>query len=245
MTEAVNMGAMALFGEKYGDLVRVVKYNDSVELCGGTHVDATGQIGLFKITSEGAISAGIRRIEAITADKAENYINDKLNTLRNIEKIFKSSQNLLKNIEDIMSENSGLKKDLDGFMKDRLKVMKNDLKGNVSVTKGVNFITEALTVSSAADLKDIAFQLKGEIDNLVFITGADLGGKANLTIMFSDNLVKEYDLHAGNIVREAAKEIKGGGGGQSFFASAGGKDPKGLDQAIEVAKKMVLHKIEE
>ena len=245
MTEAVNMGAMALFGEKYGDLVRVVKYNDSVELCGGTHVEATGQIGFFKITSEGAISAGVRRIEAITADKAENYINDKLNTLRDIEKIFKSNQNLIKNIEDIMSENSGLKKDLDGFMKDRLKVMKNDLKGNVSVTKDVNFITEALTVTSAADLKDIAFQLKGEIDNLVFITGADLGGKANLTIMFSDNLVKEYDLHAGNIVREAAKEIKGGGGGQPFFASAGGKDPKGLDQAIEVAKKMVLHKIEE
>jgi alanyl-tRNA synthetase len=244
MAEAVNMGAMALFGEKYGDLVRVVKFNDSVELCGGTHVEATGQIGLFKIISEGAISAGVRRIEAITADKAEQYINDKLNTLRNIEKIFKSSQNLLKNIEDLMSENSGLKKDLDGFMKDRLKVMKNDLKANISVTKDVNFITEPLTVGSAADLKDIAFQLKGEVDNLVFITGADLGGKANLTIMFSDNLVKEYDLHAGNIVREAAKEIKGGGGGQPFFASAGGKDPKGLEQAIETAKKMVLHKIE-
>jgi alanyl-tRNA synthetase (EC 6.1.1.7) len=244
MAEAVNMGAMALFGEKYGDLVRVVKFDDSVELCGGTHVKATGQIGLFKIISEGAISAGVRRIEAITADKAEQYINDKLNTLRNIEKIFKSSQNLLKNIEDLMSENSGLKKDLDGFMKDRLKVMKNDLKGNISVTKDVNFITEPLTVGSAADLKDIAFQLKGEVENLVFITGADLGGKANLTIMFSDNLVKEYDLHAGNIVREAAKEIKGGGGGQPFFASAGGKDPKGLEQAIEKAKKMVLHKIE-
>eukprot|EP01029_Cantina_marsupialis_P011345 TRINITY_DN2529_c0_g2_i3.p1 TRINITY_DN2529_c0_g2~~TRINITY_DN2529_c0_g2_i3.p1 ORF type:complete len:878 (+),score=148.71 TRINITY_DN2529_c0_g2_i3:8989-11622(+) len=244
MAEAVNMGAMALFGEKYGDLVRVVKFNDSVELCGGTHVEATGQIGLFKIISEGAISAGVRRIEAITADKAEQYINDKLNTLRNIEKVFKSSQNLLKNIEDLMSENSGLKKDLDGFMKDRLKVMKNDLKGNISVTKDVNFITEPLTVGSAADLKDIAFQLKGEVENLVFITGADLGGKANLTIMFSDNLVKEYDLHAGNIVREAAKAIKGGGGGQPFFASAGGKDPQGVKEAIEVAKKMVLHKIE-
>ncbi|MBI9056557.1 MAG: alanine--tRNA ligase [Labilibaculum sp.] len=244
MAEAVNLGAMALFGEKYGDLVRVIKFEDSVELCGGTHVEATGQIGFFKITSEGAISAGVRRIEAITAVKAEQFINDKLNTLKDIERIFKSNQNLIKNIEDLMSENSGLKKDLDGFMKDRLKVIKNDLKGHVSVTKDVNFITEPLSVGSAGDIKDIAFQLKGELENLVFISGADLNGKANITIMFSDNLVKEYDLNAGAIIREAAKEIKGGGGGQPFFASAGGKDPKGLEKAIEVAKKMVLHKIE-
>ena len=244
MNEAVNLGAMALFGEKYGDLVRVIKFEDSVELCGGTHVDATGQIGFFKITSEGAISAGVRRIEAITAVKAEQFINDKLNTLKDIERIFKSNQNLIKNIEDLISENSGLKKDLDGFLKDRLKVIKNDLKGHVSVTNDVNFITEALAVSSAGDIKDIAFQLKGELENLVFISGADLNGKANITIMFSDNLVKEYDLNAGAIIREAAKEIKGGGGGQAFFAAAGGKDPKGLEKAIEVAKKMVLHKIE-
>ena len=244
MNEAVSLGAMALFGEKYGDLVRVIKFEDSVELCGGTHVEATGQIGFFKITSEGAISAGVRRIEAISAVKAEQFINDKLNTLKDIERIFKSNQNLIKNIEDLMSENSGLKKDLDGFMKDRLKVIKNDLKGHVSVTNDVNFITEALAVSSAGDIKDIAFQLKGEIENLVFISGADLNGKANITIMFSDNLVKEYDLNAGAIIREAAKEIKGGGGGQAFFAAAGGKDPKGLEKAIGVAKKMVLHKIE-
>jgi alanyl-tRNA synthetase len=244
MTEATNLGAMALFGEKYGDLVRVVKFNDSVELCGGTHVEATGQIGLFKITSEGAISAGVRRIEAITADKAEQYINDKLNTLRDIERIFKSNQNLIKNIEDLMLQNSDMKKDLEAFMADQLKVIKNDLKANISITNNVGIIAEAVSVQSAGELKDIAFQLKGEVENLVFITGADLGGKANLTIMFSDNLVKEFDLNAGAIVREAAKEIKGGGGGQPFFASAGGKDPKGLKQAIEVAKKMVLHKIE-
>nr|WP_320118411.1 alanine--tRNA ligase [uncultured Marinifilum sp.] len=245
MAEAVNMGAIALFGEKYGDLVRVIKFNDSVELCGGTHVKATGQIGLFKIISEGAISAGVRRIEAITADKAEQYINDKLNTLREIERIFKTNKNLIKNISDLISENSDIKKDLDVFRKDQLKIAKNNLKGNISVIKDVNFITEALNVQSASDLKDIAFQLKGEVENLVFITGADLGGKANLTIMISDNLVKEYDLNAGAIVREAAKEIKGGGGGQAFFASAGGKDPQGLEQAIDKAKKMILHKIEE
>ncbi len=245
MSEAVNMGAMALFGEKYGDLVRVVKFNDSVELCGGTHVSATGQIGLFKIISEGAISAGVRRIEAITADKAEQYVNEKLETLRNIEKLFKSNQGLLKNIEDLMNENSGLKKELDVFLKERLGLIKNDLKADMTTTKGVNFITTIVPCNNAGDLKDIAFQLKGEVENLVFIAGADLGGKANLTIMFSDNLVKELDINAGAIVREAAKSIKGGGGGQPFFASAGGKDPKGLQEAIETAKKMVLFQLGE
>lgn len=245
MAEATKMGAMALFGEKYGDLVRVIKFNESIELCGGTHAKATGQIGLFKIVSEGAISAGVRRIEAITAAKAEQFINEKLNTLKEIEQIFKSNQNLMKNIQDLMNENSGLKKDLDEFYKERLKVLKNSLKGSVSVTKDVNFITEQITVQNAGDIKDIAFQLKGEVENLVFIAGAEMDGKANLTIMFSDNLVKDFGLNAGAIVREAAKAIKGGGGGQAFFASAGGNDPKGIETAIEVAKKMVLHKIEE
>ncbi|MGZ2370805.1 alanine--tRNA ligase [Ancylomarina sp. YFZ004] len=244
MQEAVDLGAMALFGEKYGDLVRVVKLNESVELCGGTHVKATGQIGLFKFTSEGAISAGVRRIEAITADKAEKYINDKLNTLKEIERTFKSNQNLLKNIEALISENSEMKKGLEAFQKDQLKVVKNALKSEISETKGVNFISKKMNVKSAGDIKDIAFSLKAEVENLVFIAGADLGGKANLTIIFSDNLVKEYDLNAGAIVREAAKEIKGGGGGQAFFASAGGKDPQGIDAAISKAKKMILHKIE-
>ncbi|WP_372754104.1 alanine--tRNA ligase [Labilibaculum sp.] len=244
MSEAVSLGAMALFGEKYGDLVRVIKFGDSVELCGGTHAEATGQIGFFKITQESAIAAGVRRIEAITAVKAEQFINDKLNTLKDIERIFKSNQNLIKNITDLMNENSGLKKDLDGFIKERLKIVKNNLKGNISVTNDVNIIAEPVSATSAGDIKDIAFQLKGEVANLIFISGADLDGKANITIMFSDNLVKEYDLNAGAIIREAAKEIKGGGGGQPFFASAGGKDPKGIEKAIEVAKKMVLHKIE-
>ncbi|MCZ4694369.1 alanine--tRNA ligase [Ancylomarina euxinus] len=244
MQEAVELGAMALFGEKYGDLVRVVKLNESVELCGGTHVKATGQIGLFKFTSEGAISAGVRRIEAITAVKAEKYINDKLNTLKEIERTFKSNQNLLKNIEALISENSEMKKGLEAFQKDQLKLVKNALKSDISETKGVNFISKKMNIGSADAIKDVAYQLKAEVENLVFIAGADLNGKANLTIMFSDNLVKEYGLNAGAIVREAAKEIKGGGGGQAFFASAGGKDPQGIDAAISTAKKMILHKIE-
>ena len=244
MQEAVDLGAMALFGEKYGDLVRVVKLNESVELCGGTHVKATGQIGLFKFTSEGAISAGVRRIEAITAIKAEKYINDKLNTLKEIERTFKSNQNLLKNIETLMAQNSEMKKGLEAFQKAELNLIKNDLKSEISETNGVNFICKKINLNSAGDIKDIAFALKSEVENLVFVTGADLGGKANLTIIFSDNLIKEYDLNAGAIVREAAKEIKGGGGGQAFFASAGGKNPQGIDTAINTAKKMILHKIE-
>ena len=142
-----------LFGEKYGDLVRVVKLNESVELCGGTHVKATGQIGLFKFTSEGAISAGVRRIEAITADKAEKYINDKLNTLKEIERTFKSNQNLLKNIEALISENSEMKKGLEAFQKDQLKLVKNALKSEISETKGVNFISKKMNVKSAGDIK--------------------------------------------------------------------------------------------
>ncbi len=245
MQEAIDLGAMALFGEKYGDLVRLVKLNESVELCGGTHVAATGQIGLFKLTSEGAISAGVRRIEAITADKAEKYINDKLNTLKEIERTFKSNQNLLKNIENLISENSEMKKDLEAFHKDQLKLVKDTLKSEITKTKNINFISKKLSAKSASDIKDIAFLLKTEVDNLVFIAGTDLDGKANLTIMLSDNLVKEYGLNASNIVREAAKEINGGGGGQAFFASAGGKNPQGVDAAIHTAKKMILQKVEE
>ncbi|MCT4614290.1 MAG: alanine--tRNA ligase [Marinifilaceae bacterium] len=244
MKEAEALGAMALFGEKYGDLVRVVKYNDSVELCGGTHVEATGQIGYFKIVSESAISAGVRRIEAITADKSENFINDKLDTLRLIEQMFKSNKNLIKNIEDLMSENQDLKKDLDEFNKARLQILKKELKSDISVTKGVNFISQKLEVQNAGEIKEIAFQLKSEIDSLVFIAGADISGKANLTIMIADNLVKEFGLNAGQIVREAAKEIQGGGGGQAFFASAGGKDASRVQEAMDKAKNMILAKIE-
>lgn len=243
MQEAVDLGAMALFGEKYGDLVRLVKCGESVELCGGTHVKATGEIGFFKIVSEGAISAGIRRIEAITADKAEQFINDKLDTLKEIERIFKSNKNLIKNIEKLLVDNSDMKKSVEQFRKEQLKLVKKDLKSKVSVSNGINFITAKMSSCDAADIKDIAFQLKAEMEKLVFIAGTDNSNKANLTILFTDDLVKEYGLNAGQIVREAAKEIQGGGGGQAFFASAGGKNPQGIEKAIEYAKKMIEHKL--
>jgi len=242
MQQAEEMGAMALFGEKYGDLVRVVKFGDSVELCGGCHVQATGQIGFFKIVSEGAVSAGVRRIEAITSVKAEKYINNMFETVKHIENMFKTKQGVLDSIEKLLNENSDMKKELDNFNKESLKIVKETLKNSIVKTKEVNVIAELFS-GSASDAKDIAFQLKGEIDNLVCILGGDYKGKPHLSIMISESIVKDFDLHAGNIIRIAASEIKGGGGGQPFFASAGGKDVSGLTSAINKAKSLIQDKI--
>lgn len=242
MSTAQEMGAMALFGEKYGDLVRVVKYNESVELCGGCHVPATGQIGYFKIISEGAVSAGVRRIEAITSEKSEAYINDAFDTLSKVEELLKSKQGVLSSIDSILAENQEMKKDIESFKKDQLKIVKESLKNKIQEYDGINVIAEQFE-GSAADVKDIAFQLKGEITNLVCILGGEAKGKPHLSIMISDNIVSKYELHAGNIVKLAAQKIKGGGGGQPFFASAGGKDTSGINDAIVNAKKIILDKV--
>lgn len=242
IAKAQAMGAIAIFGEKYGDLVRVIKYDESVELCGGTHVAATGQIGFFKILSESSVSAGVRRIEAITADKAEEYINNTYNSIREIEKLFKSNKNLLESVRMLVDENEGLKKETEKFAKESLRLMKERLKNQKQVYHDVNVIVSQLSIP-AAQAKDIAFQLKGEFDKIVFITGGVVGGKPSLTIMISNNLVEEVGLHAGQIVKEAAQEIKGGGGGQAFFATAGGSDPDGIERAIEKAKKLIMHKL--
>ncbi|PKP09434.1 MAG: alanine--tRNA ligase [Bacteroidetes bacterium HGW-Bacteroidetes-4] len=237
--KAREMGAMALFGEKYGDVVRVIKFGDSVELCAGTHVNATGQIGLFKITSESSIAAGIRRIEAVSAYEAEKYVNSRLNTLQGITELVKSNKNLLADIEKLIADNQHLAKKVDQFSKDAAKIVKAALKDSVKEINGFNTIFAKVEVVSAADLKDIAFQLKGELDNLFLVLGAEVDGKANLAVMISDNLVNQRNLNAGNIIREISKEIQGGGGGQAFFATAGGKNPEGIDAAIEKAKTFI------
>ncbi len=234
--KAQKMGAMALFGEKYGDLVRVIKFGDSVELCGGTHVKATGQIGLCKIISESSVAAGIRRIEAITAYEAEKYVNKQLHLLKNITGLMKSNQNIFTDIENLINEKNTLTKQVENFVKDTLKIIKNSLKESVRNENGINIIIEKIDVGKTDALKDIAFQLKGEIDNLFMVLGAELDGKANIAIMISDNLVKERDLNAGKIIRDIAKEIQGGGGGQPFFATAGGKNPNGIQNALDKAK---------
>jgi alanyl-tRNA synthetase len=235
MDEAQKMGAIMLFGEKYGDAVRVIKFGESVELCGGTHVAATGQIGLFKIVSEGAIAAGVRRIEAITAGHAENFVNEQLKMLKSIQETIKGSKNVLESIMNLLKENQEFAKQIEIFNRERLKIIKADLKSKVLIENGVNILSGKVDVDNVGMLKDLAFQLKNEIENLFLVLGAEIDGKPNLTIMISENLVQEKGLNASQIVREAGREIQGGGGGQSFYATAGGKNTAGLQAAIEKA----------
>ncbi len=233
--EAKKSGAMMLFGEKYGDAVRVVKFGESVELCGGTHVPATGNIGLLKIVSESAIAAGVRRIEAITAARAEKYVNDQIKTLNSVRETIKGSKDILGSVAALLQQNSELSKQLENFQRESLKIIKANLKSKVLFENGVNIISGIIEIDDAALLKDLAFQLKGEVENLFLVLGTETNGKPNLTIMISDNLVAEKGLDAGKIVREAGREIQGGGGGQPFYATAGGKNAAGLQAAIDKA----------
>ena len=237
--EARNKGAIALFGEKYSDTVRVVQYGESIELCGGTHVSATGQIGFFKITSENAVAAGIRRIEAITAYKAEKYIRDQLEIINDIKNTFKSSGKILDQVKELITENTKMSREIEVLEKNRLKIIRKNLLSKVVEISEINFIGEIIEINSAGTMRDLAFQMKTEIKNLFLLTGAEINGKANLALMISDNLVKERGLDAVNIIREIAEKINGGGGGQPFFATAGGKNPSGLNDAISMAKKIV------
>ncbi len=239
-SKAGEMGAIALFGEKYGDTVRVIRFGGSVELCGGTHVPATGQIGYFVIIAESAISAGVRRIEAITADEAEAFINGRIEELNEVRALFNNTKDLKKSVGDLLEENNRLQKVLEGYARQAVAAVKSELKQKVESVNGIQVVAAKVNLDSAQSLKDLSFQLKGEIDNLFLVLGATIEGKPLLSIMISDNLVKEKGLHAGQIVREAAKEMKGGGGGQPFYATAGGKDPDGIDAAIRKAKSYVL-----
>ena len=235
IAEAKNSGAMMLFGEKYGEAVRVIKFGESVELCGGTHVAATGQIGMLKIVSESAIAAGVRRIEAITAARAEKYVNDQIKTLNSVREAIKGSKDILGSVIELMQQNSELSKQLENFQRQGLKIVKSNLKSKVMFAKGVNIISGVVQVDDIAFMKDLAFQLKDEIENLYLVLGTVSNEKPSLTVMISENLVAERGLNAAQIVREAGREIQGGGGGQPFYATAGGKNAAGLQTAIEKA----------
>jgi alanyl-tRNA synthetase len=237
--QAKDLGAIMLFGEKYGDFVRVIKFGDSVELCGGTHVPATGQIGSFIITSESAISAGVRRLEAITADSAEEFVKKHLDELSEVKSLLNNTQNLKKSVEDVLAQNSHLQKQIEEFERKAASGIKQELKNKVQQINGVNVIAEVIQLDSAQAVKDLAFQLKGEIDNLFLALGSAIGGKPSITVMIAENVVAEKGLNAGTIIREAAKEMQGGGGGQAFYATAGGKDLSGLSAAVEKAKSFV------
>lgn len=240
MNEALNKGAIALFGEKYGDLVSMIKFGNSIELCGGTHVDATGQIGFFKIISESAVAAGIRRIEAITALKAEKYIRDQLEIINEIKNTFKSSRKITDQVRELVRENSKMSREIEVMERNRLKIIRKNLLSKVMEINGINFIAERIEVNSTVAMRDLAFQIKKEMKNLFLLIGAEINGKANLALMISDNLIKEKGLNAANIIHAIAKKINGGGGGQSFFATAGGKNLSGLEDAFRRAKEIVF-----
>ena len=179
MEKAKSMGAMALFGEKYGEKVRVVEFGKSVELCGGTHVESTGSIGIVKIVSEGAIAAGIRRIEAVTAEKAEEYINEKLNTLDDIAILLKSTGSITESVEKLLTENNSLKKNIEKFQAQSASVIMKELIEKAVTINNIKFISGKVETESADVLKNIAYQIRTSIDNIVIVVGAEIGGKAN------------------------------------------------------------------
>ena len=236
--QAMDEGALALFGEKYGDAVRAIKFGSSMELCGGTHVQNTNDIWHFIITSEGAVASGIRRIEAITGDSAKEYFIDKTESFTTLQKVLNNAKDPLKVVEALQEENNNLQKQIQSLLKDKAKNLKGKLKGELEEIQGVNFLAKKIDLD-ANGMKDLAFEMGGEINNLFLLLGSEHEGKALLTCYISKDLVAEKDLNAGKVVRELGKYIQGGGGGQAFFATAGGKKPDGIDEALSIAKQYV------
>lgn len=239
LKEALSLGAMALFGEKYGETVRVVEFGDSVELCGGTHVESTASIGTIKIISEGAVAAGIRRIEAVTADKADEYINERLAAADDVAALLKTPGNIYEGVEKLIAENSMLRKTVEKYQNAFAVSQFRDLESKAQVINEIKFIAGIVTAESADTLKAIAFEARKSSDNTVLVIGSDIAGKAGLAVMVSDRLVSDKKLSAVEIIREIAAEINGGGGGQPFLATAGGKNPAGLSKALKKAEEIL------
>ncbi|MGB3548207.1 MAG: alanine--tRNA ligase [Saprospiraceae bacterium] len=239
--EARASGALMLFGEKYGDKVRVITFGEdfSRELCGGTHVKYTGELGLFKITGESAVAAGIRRIEAVTADAAEGWVNDKLAELEGVRGLLKNPQDTVKSVTSLQDDNRRLKRELEEMTAQQAGDLKGGLQEKFESLNGTNFLAALVPLSDAAAIKTLVFQLEQEVENAFILLGSENEGKALLTLGISKSLTESTDLHAGNLIRELARHIKGGGGGQPFFATAGGKDPAGLDAALQAARERV------
>ena len=235
--EAKQMGAMALFGEKYGDSVRVIRFGESIELCGGTHVKSTGTIGMFKIINESAVAAGIRRIEAVTGEEFENYMYKLQDIMQQLRSFFESSPDLVKSIQKTVEENANLKKQVDDFKQQAAGDLYQTVKEKAENINGINYFEACLPVD-ADTMKDIAYRFRGEYNEFCFAGANIVGDKVMLTVMLSDSMV-EKGLDAGKIVREAAKFVKGGGGGQKFYATAGGKDKDGISNALNYIKEQV------
>jgi len=238
METALKKGAMALFGEKYGDTVRAIQFGKSVELCGGTHIENTSDIWHFKITSESAIASGIRRIEAITGEAAKDFYFESNRAYSEIKDLLKNSKNPQKAIVDLQEENSTLKKQVEALLKDKAKNLKGDLINEIANINGVNFLAKKLDLDQNS-IKDLAFEIGNQVENLFLLAGSESDGKAFLTCYIAKNLVEERNLNAGKVVRELGKLIQGGGGGQPFFATAGGKNPAGIEEALIKGKEYI------
>jgi len=239
MEQAVSEGAMALFGEKYGDVVRTIRFGNSIELCGGTHVKNTADIWHFKIKSEGAVASGIRRIEAITKDAAKEFYVKNNASFDQIKLALNNSNDPVKSLSDLKSENTKLKKQIESLLKDKAASMKGNLKDEIETINGIQFLAKLVDLD-ATGIKDLSFEIGQEFDNSVLIFGAENQGKALLSCYVSKGLVASKGLNAGTIVRELGSYIQGGGGGQPFYATAGGKNPAGLQEALEKAKSYIL-----
>ena len=236
--KALDEGAIALFGEKYGDAVRTIRFGKSMELCGGTHVNNTSEIRHFKIISEGAVASGIRRIEAISNDAVDTYYAKQNQILEDVKSILKNPQDTVKAVSSLQEENSELKKQVEQLLKDKAKHLKAELKQELETINGINVLAKEIDLD-AGSMKDLAFEIGGEVDNLFLVFGSNHNGKALLSCYISKNLVTEKDLNAGKIIRDLGKHIQGGGGGQPFFATAGGKNPDGISAALQASKDII------
>ena len=236
--QAKSLGAMALFGEKYGDFVRVITFDPSfsVELCGGTHVPATGFIGLFKIISESSVAAGVRRIEAITGEASEKFVRSQTGLLDEIKSLLKHPKDIIASLKSLADEKHLLEKKLEAVNSERAHLIKNELVQKAVKSNGHTLIIEKVSVPNADVLKNIAYALRNQFDDLLLILAADVDSKPQVTVMIGERLMQTNKFHAGNMVKELAKEIDGGGGGQPFFATAGGKNLNGLNAVVEKAR---------
>lgn len=236
--QALDAGATATFGEKYGDFVRLIIFDPkfSFELCGGTHVPSTGEIGVFKFISEGSVSAGVRRVEAVTGEKALELMRQQEETLNKIKDLLKGPTDLIKAVENLIEERSALQKKIAVLENEKIQALKTTLVENMEAHSTFNLIVQKVDVPAADSLKQLSYELRDQVENLIAVFGAEIGGKPQLSVFIAENIVQETGLNAGKIVKDLAKDIRGGGGGQPFFATAGGSDASGLDSALEKAK---------
>jgi len=238
--EAIAMGATATFGEKYGDFVRVIIFDPefSFELCGGTHIPSTGEIGVFKFISEGSVSAGVRRVEAVTGEKALEIMRQQEDTLNQLKDLLKGPKDVVKAVENLLEERTLLQKKIEALENEKIQQLKTQLLGKVKSYQSFNLVVEKVNVPGADSLKQLSYELREQVENLIAVFGAEIGGKPQISVFIAENVVQSAGLNAGNVVKDLAKEIRGGGGGQPFFATAGGSDASGLDKALEKAREM-------